>query len=111
MRNERVFAAVPEDAGVPDGLCVDAQGFVWSAHWGGWRLTRYTPDGRIDRVVRLPVPQPTCPCFGGPALDVLYVSSAAIGMTEPDLAEAPHGGGLLALDVGVCGLPVNRFAG
>jgi sugar lactone lactonase YvrE len=102
---------VPDEAGVPDGLCVDAEGGVWSAHWGGWRLTRYAPDGRIDRVVGMPVPQPSCPAFGGPDLDVLYVSSAAIEMTPADFTKAPDGGGLFTLDVGVRGLPVNRFAG
>jgi L-arabinonolactonase len=108
--NRRVFARVPEDAGVPDGLCVDAGGFVWSAHWGGWRLTRYAPDGRVDRVVRMPVPQPSCPSFGGPGLDVLYVSSAAIDLSAADLARAPDSGGLFTLEPGVRGLPVNRFA-
>ena len=111
IANRRVFARVPDAAGVPDGLCVDAQGGVWSAHWGGWRLTRYAPDGRIDRVVEMPVPQPSCPAFGGPDLDVLYVSSAAIDMTPADFAKAPDGGGLFTLDVGVRGLPVHRFAG
>jgi L-arabinonolactonase len=111
IANRRVFARVPDAAGVPDGLCVDAQGGVWSAHWGGWRLTRYAPDGQIDRVVELPVPQPSCPAFGGPDLDVLYVSSAAIEMTPADFAKAPDGGGLFTLEVGVRGLPVNRFAG
>ena len=107
----RVFARVPDDAGVPDGLCVDREGHVWSAHWGGWRLTRYAPDGGVDRVVDMPVPQPSCPAFGGADLEVLYVSSAAIGMTQDELARAPDGGGLFALDVGVRGLPVGRFAG
>ena len=111
MANRRTFARVPEEAGVPDGLCVDADGYVWSAHWGGWRLTRYAPDGRVERVVKMPVPQPSCPAFGGPDLDVLYVSSAAIEMTPADFAEAPDGGGLFALDVGVRGLPGNRFTG
>jgi sugar lactone lactonase YvrE len=111
IANRRVFARVPEEAGVPDGLCVDAEGGVWSAHWGGWRLTRYAPDGGIERVVEMPVPQPSCPAFGGPDLDVLYVSSAAIEMTPADFAKAPDGGGLFTLDVGVRGLPVNRFTG
>jgi sugar lactone lactonase YvrE len=111
IANRRDFARVPDQAGVPDGLCVDAHGGVWSAHWGGWRLTRYAPDGRIDRVVEMPVPQPSCPAFGGPDLDVLYVSSAAIEMTPADFAKAPDGGGLFTLDVGVRGLPVHRFAG
>jgi L-arabinonolactonase len=111
VANERVFARVAEEAGVPDGLCVDADGFVWSAHWGGWRVTRYAPDGRIDRVLEMPVPQPSSCAFGGPDLATLYVTSAAIGMSEADLAKAPQGGGLFALEVGVRGQPVSRFAG
>jgi L-arabinonolactonase len=109
--NERVFAVIPEDAGVPDGLCVDALGFVWSAHWGGWRVTRYAPDGRIDRVLEMPVPQASSCTFGGPDLATLYVTSAAIGMSDADLAKAPEGGGLFAVEVGVRGQAVSRFAG
>lgn len=111
IANQRVFAAVPEEDGVPDGLCVDAEGFVWSAHWGGWRLTRYAPDGRIEQVVPMPVPQPSCPAFGGDDLATLYVTSAAIAMSAAELDKAPFGGGLLALEPGVRGLPTNRFAG
>jgi sugar lactone lactonase YvrE len=108
--NRRAFAEVPEDTGVPDGLCVDAEGFVWSAHWGGWRVTRYDQGGRIVRVIELPAAQISCPTFGGPDLEVLYVSSAAIGMTAADFAKAPDAGGLFALEVGVRGQPANRFA-
>jgi L-arabinonolactonase len=110
VRNRRVFAEVPEDAGIPDGLCVDAEGHVWSAHWGGWRLTRYAPDGRIARVLPMPVPQPSCCAFGGRDLSRLYVTTAAIGMAPEALAKAPDAGGLLVLDPGVRGLPVGRFA-
>ena len=83
---------------------------MWSAHWGGWRLTRYAPDGGIDRVVDMPVPQPSCPAFGGADLEVLYVSSAAIGMTQDELARAPDGGGLFALDgrARAAGRPLRR---
>ena len=80
------------------------------AHWGGWRLTRYAPDGRIDRVIEMPAPQITCPTFGGPGLDALYVTSAAIGMTAADFAKAPDAGALFVLGAGVCGRPANRFA-
>jgi sugar lactone lactonase YvrE len=111
LANERVFARIPDDAGVPDGLCVDAAGFVWSAHWGGSRITRYAPDGQIDRVLQMPMPQPSSCTFGGPDLATLYVTSAAIGMTEADFAKAPQGGGLFAVEVGVRGQPVSRFAG
>jgi sugar lactone lactonase YvrE len=110
MANERVFARIAPDAGVPDGLCIDAEGFVWGAHWGGWRVTRYAPDGSIDRVLEMPVRQPSSCAFGGPDLATLYVTSAAFGMTEADLAQAPHGG-LFAIEAGVRGLPAGRFAG
>ncbi|HEY3245533.1 MAG TPA: SMP-30/gluconolactonase/LRE family protein, partial [Phycisphaerae bacterium] len=61
----RAFATIPDEAGFPDGMTVDVEGFLWNAHWDGWRVTRYAPDGRIDRVVKLPVPRPTAPAFGG----------------------------------------------
>ncbi len=111
LANGRVFARVPEDAGYPDGLTVDAEGFLWSAHWDGWRLTRYAPDGRIDRVIPLPVRRPTSCAFGGPGLDRLYVTSASIDLTPDELAGNPLAGGLFELDAGVAGLPEPRFAG
>lgn len=109
--DRRVFATVAGDAGFPDGLTVDAQGGVWSAHWGGWRVTRYDPDGNIDRVVRLPVPRPTSCAFGGAALDKLYVTSASIGLSASQLAAAPLSGGVFELDAGAVGLPTAFFHG
>lgn len=111
LGERRCFASVPPDAGYPDGLAVDAQGFVWSAHWDGWRITRYRPDGQIDRVVPMPVPRPTSVAFGGIALDRLYVTSASIGLDTTTLAQAPLSGSLFELDVGVSGCPVASFAG
>jgi sugar lactone lactonase YvrE len=111
IANRRVFARLTGDEGAPDGATVDAEGFVWLAHWDGWRLTRRDPAGRIERVLRLPVQRPTCPAFGGPALDVLYVTSATIGLSAEALAEQPWAGGILALDPGVRGLPEARFRG
>jgi sugar lactone lactonase YvrE len=73
-------------------------------------VTRYAPDGSIDRVLEMPVRQPSSCAFGGPDLATLYVTSAAFGMTEADLAQAPHGG-LFAIEAGVRGLPAGRFAG
>jgi sugar lactone lactonase YvrE len=107
----RVFATVPEGAGYPDGSTVDAEGYLWSAHWDGGRLTRYAPDGRVDRVIELPVSRPTCPAFGGERLDVLYVTTASIRLDPAERARQPWAGGLLALDVGVRGLPEPRFGG
>ena len=70
-------------------------------------MTRYAPDGRVDRTIELPVTNPTCCCFGGDNLDTLYVTSAAQRLPEP----APIEGALLALDVGVRGLPEAAFGG
>ncbi len=105
IENQREFARVAPADGMPDGLAVDAQGYVWGAHWGGWRITRYDPDGRIDRVIDLPVPQVTSVAFGGAGLDQLFVTTARLGLTEDQLKEAPLSGGLFMIDAGVAGLP------
>jgi sugar lactone lactonase YvrE len=108
----RVFAQVPADQGHPDGLVVDAEDHVWGAHWGGARLTRYRPDGSIERVLEIPASQVTSACFGGPDLDVLYVTTAAIGMNGAALARYPQAGGLFAVaGLGIKGRPTRRFAG
>lgn len=107
----RPFAEVPEPAVFPDGMTVDAEGFLWNAQWDGWRIVRYAPDGRIDRSVKLPVPRPTSVGFGGERLETLYVTTASMGLSEAELAAAPLSGGLFALDPGVRGLPEPRFAG
>jgi sugar lactone lactonase YvrE len=107
LGHRAVFANVPKDHGCPDGLTVDAEGFVWSAHWDGWRITRYDPDGRVERVVWLPVPRVTSMCFGGPRLDTLYITSARIGLTYEQLKEAPLSGALFSCQPGVTGRPAN----
>jgi len=92
-----VFARVPAEAGLPDGLVVDAEGFVWSAHWTGWRITRYSPGGAVDRVLPLPFATATCVGFGGPALGDLYVTSAKAGLSPEELARSRSPGGLFVL--------------
>src|SRR5262245_40159807 len=101
IAHRRVFVALTGEDGAPDGATVDAEGFLWLAHWDGWCLTRHDPTGRVERVLRLPVQRPTCPAFGGPNLDVLYVTSATIGLSAAALAAQPWAGGILALDPGV----------
>ena len=108
----RVFADLTARKGLPDGSCVDAEGFLWNAEYGGHRLTRYAPDGRTDRTIELPVTNPTCCCFGGDNLDTLYVTSATRRAERRGQAtRAAMEGGLLALDVGVRGLPEAAFGG
>lgn len=107
--NERVFADTGE--GRPDGSCVDADGGLWNAQYGGGRLVRYAPTGKVDRVVEVPVANPTCCAFGGDDLGTLYVTTATQRLSPEELAQQPLAGSLLALRPGVKGLPEGRFAG
>ncbi|HWA79857.1 MAG TPA: SMP-30/gluconolactonase/LRE family protein [Acetobacteraceae bacterium] len=109
--NRRVFCTMEGQPGSPDGSTVDAEGGLWNAQWDGWRVVRYDPTGRIERIVELPVQKPTSCMFGGPDLTTLYVTSAIWDLDEKALAQQPLAGGLLAVEVGVRGLPEPRFAG
>src|SRR5690606_20287098 len=109
--NRRVFVTVPESEGKPDGLTVDAEGFVWSAHWDGWCVTRYDPEGKVERVINLPVPRPTSCVFGGPDLQTLFVTTARIRLSAAQLADAPLSGSVFAIDTGIKGLLDPMFAG
>lgn len=104
----RVFATTPAGA-LPDGATVDVDGCVWSAHWGGGCLVRYTPEGRIDRTIAIPASQPTCVCFAGPNLDVLCVTSAREGLSESTLKAEPHAGAVFCYRTGVQGLAEPEY--
>jgi len=110
LGERRVFAMLDPKDGAPDGLTVDQDGFVWSAHWDGWRVTRYDPAGAIERAIALPVPRPTSLCFGGADLSILYVTSARIGLSASALEFAPLSGALFAIRPGVSGLAARPVA-
>lgn len=117
--NQRLFARIAPEDGIPDGSTVDAEGHVWCTHWDGARVTRYRPDGTVDRVVRMPVRTPTSCAFGGPDLKTLFITTASITMvdkrwvymTDAQFDASPDEGGIFALDVDVPGLPEPAFAG
>ena len=109
LSNRRVFATIQQ--GAPDGSAVDAQGYLWNAQWGAWRVVRYAPDGRIDRIVEMPVEQPSSCAFGGPDLTTLYVTTAREGLSDAALQAQPLAGSVLAFETGVKGLPLPSFAG
>ncbi len=111
VSNRRLFAAVPAEEGLPDGLIVDAEGFVWSAHWDGWKLTRYDPAGKIERQVRFPVNHVICFAFAGQDLDELLVTTAWWGFSDEDRKKLPLAGDLFRLRPGVKGLVEPAFAG
>jgi sugar lactone lactonase YvrE len=78
VSNRRVFATIDRSAGVPDGSTVDAEGYLWSTHWGGWRITRYAPDGSVDREIEMPGKSVTSCAFGGTNMETLFVTTASV---------------------------------
>ena len=106
IANRQPFISFTDADGYPDGMTVDADGHIWVAHWGGGRISRFTPDGTLDRAIPMPARQVTNICFAGPDLDRMFVSSAAIGLDA-----TPYDGGLFEVDCGGRGLPTHLFAG
>lgn len=108
IARRRTFATWPEGV-KPDGLAVDAEGGVWVAIWDGWRIERWSPDGKLMRTVRLPVPRPTSVAFGGRDLATLYVTTARVRLANDVLEHAPLSGSVFELAPGVSGTPVASF--
>ena len=111
LSRKRVFARVGGDEGIPDGLTVDSQGFVWCAQWYVGQIVRYGPDGKIERRIRMPVRQVASLNFGGPDLLDLYVTTAGenwpsqLAPTGYDYGAGNFGGGLYRLSLDVPGKP------
>lgn len=112
ISNRRPFVHTPDDKNsFPDGLTVDSDGFVWSARWGGSSVVRYDPDGKVERVVRLPVAHVTCPAFGGPDLTDLYISTAWSGLSDEERKAQPMAGDLFHLKTDIEGMEDFYYAG
>src|SRR5690606_4821969 len=102
--NRRTFATVDPDSGAfPDGMTVDAEGFVWSAQPVAGCLVRYDPAGRVERIIELPVSRGTSVMFGGPDLSTLYITTMRTTLDEQQLGEEPLAGSLLAIVPGIKG--------
>ena len=100
-----VHITFPSEWGSPDGMTIDAEDGLWLAHWGAGCVSRFDPDGRRERVIRVPASQVTRPCFAGERFDRLFVTSASVGVDEP-LA-----GAVFEVAPGVRGVPQKPFAG
>ena len=112
IENRRTFATVDAASGsFPDGITVDADGFLWCAQPVFGRLVRYDPTGRIERIIELPVSRGTSVMFGGPDLSTLYITTMRTTLDERQLSEEPLAGSLLAITPGVRGLAETPFAG
>lgn len=103
VSGRRAWAAVPREEGVPDGLTIDADGCLWLALWGGSKILRFSPDGEVIGEVRLPVSRVTSCAFGGPGLDRLFITTAAVGSSTDD-PPRPYDGALFVTQPGVTGV-------
>lgn len=104
LSGKRVHIRFTEADGYPDGMTCDAEGGLWIAHWDGARVSRFRPDGTLDRAIALPVSRVTSCVFAGPDLDRMFITTAAHGRDEELLA-----GALFECDPGVRGLPFGQF--
>ena len=109
LHGRRTVVEVPEDAGIPDGITLDADGGIWVALYDGGAVRRYTPEGRLDEVVEVPVRKVTACTFAGPELDQLLVTTSREGF-GPGEGE-PEAGALFRVRPGTRGIPVHAFAG
>lgn len=107
LQNRREHIRFPDSWGLPDGMTVDADNYLWVAHWDGGRLSRFDPDGDLDRTITLPASRITSCAFAGPGLDRLFVTSAAEGVPDEPLA-----GALFEVDpAGARGVAQPAYAG
>jgi sugar lactone lactonase YvrE len=99
-----------EKMGRPDGGACDVAGGYWSAGVSAACLNRFDFDGQLIQQIDLPLPRPTMPCFGGPDLQTIFITTARHGLDDTRLAQFPQAGRLLMLRVSAAGVPVQRFA-
>ena len=113
LSGQRTAFAIPPGTGHPDGCCIDAEGNVWVAQWGGSRVVAYRPtDGSILAEVRLPAAHVSSVTFGGPGLRDLYITTAKEHLSPAEREAQPHAGcSFLVRDCGFTGVPAAAFSG
>lgn len=111
ISNRRTLVDIPQAWGLPDGMTVDEEGFLWVAFWSGSALRRFDPTGAVTSLVEFPVSQVTSCAFGGDDLSDLYVTTARDSLSEAQLAEQPLAGALFRLRTGVRGQSPHPFDG
>jgi sugar lactone lactonase YvrE len=111
LHDERELIRFGPDDGVADGLVVDADGCLWIAMWGGSCVRRYSADGDLLGLYPVPVSRPTCPGFGGPELDELYLTTAWEGLADDEREAEPLAGHLLRSRPDARGQAPNCYAG
>ena len=111
ISNQRKFIQLPKTGSktVPDGLCVDAEGCVWSAQWNGWQIVRYDPEGKPLLSVKVPAQRVTSCCFGGENNSLLFITTARTGLNESELADQPHAGDVFVIQTNTIGLATHFY--
>ena len=94
---------------MPDGLCVDAEGCVWSAQWNGWQVVCYSPEGEPLLTVDVPAQRVTSCCFGGEKLDQLFITTARDGLADDVFADQPLAGNVFTCQTDTEGQKANFF--
>jgi sugar lactone lactonase YvrE len=111
LRDKAAFATFSKEEGHPDGMTVDEEGCLWIAFWDGWCVRQLSPSSEVLRTIEMPVQRPTSCAFGGEALDILFVTSARVGLAPIALQQQPGAGGLFSLQGLARGVPTPEFAG
>lgn len=112
LSNQRVVYSFKEGDGVPDGMTIDAEGMLWVAHWGGYKVSRIDPhQGVVLEEIRVPAKQVTSCTFGGSNLDELYITTARGGLDADELNQYPHAGGVFRVKLAVRGIRSYSFKG
>jgi L-arabinonolactonase len=111
IENRRIWVDSQDDDGVPDGLCVDAEGCVWSARWDGWRISRYDPEGQLMLEIPTPIQRPTSCAFGGQDLKILFISSAWSGLSRQERQSQAQAGDLFHIPLDIGGTALTAFQG
>lgn len=104
LTNPKIVVSLPSDSMLPDGMCIDRNGNLWMAMWGGNKVACYNPkDGELISEVEVPAPHVTSCAFGGDNFDTLYITTARLGLTDDQLEEYPLSGSVFSCEVGVGG--------
>lgn len=108
----KITIVIPKEEGVPDGICVDAQGMIWIAHWGGAMVSRWNPKiGKCMEKYKIPTPHVTSCAFGGDNYDELFITTASVGLGERE-KNSLYAGGIYRIELNhTKGLPTCCFKG
>ena len=111
ISNKRAFVQLDATIGVPDGLTVDREGYVWAAIYDGWRVMRFNPCGELAEEIKMPVSRPSSCAFGGKNMDELYITTISEGLTQQQKEQEPLAGDLFMVKTHTQGFAEPKFSG